>query len=155
MDYSAFNEYVRSLDELRNARLKLNRISITADLIKQRSTRPGIRFADLQQADTLLLLRAHAPGGGGGYGWFPRTLIYSHREGPFELFARAVSTKGMGNLLTMLGLKQPKDFFALYESDSLRQVMSHRHFVHPGVHLPPMLNLAELQRVWSPESGKS
>ncbi len=84
-----FNTYPRSLDEIRNNRLNLHRVSLTADLIKTHSTRSDISFNDIKQADLILYYVTELHGG--GYSWFPRTSIYNSRGNIVELFERMVS----------------------------------------------------------------
>jgi hypothetical protein len=88
-DIVIFNRYMQSLDEFRNNRLKLARVSVTADLIKARATRTDVRFENVREADSVLhhLVRLRAD----RYGWFPRTSIYGARGSGVEFFQRLVS----------------------------------------------------------------
>ena len=49
-----FNHFMGSLDSERNVRLQLNRVSVTADMIKTRAEGSGIPFEELIAADLLL-----------------------------------------------------------------------------------------------------
>lgn len=49
-----FNSYILSLDGMRNSRLNLRRVSVTADLMKTRAEGTGVPFDDLVRADLLL-----------------------------------------------------------------------------------------------------
>lgn len=85
-----FNSYLYSLDEIRNKRLNLCRVSVTADLIKARATCKDISFEEIIQADLVLyyiteLYRDRA--------WFPRTSIYNSRGRGVELFEKMVSAQ--------------------------------------------------------------
>jgi hypothetical protein len=84
-----FNRYAQSLDEFRNNRLKLARVSVTADLIKARATRADIRFENVREMDLVLhyltQLRADR------FNWFPRTSIYGGRGAGIEFFQRLIS----------------------------------------------------------------
>jgi hypothetical protein len=84
-----FNMSARSLDEFRNKRLKLNRVSLTADLIKTHSTRKDITFEEIKQADLILYYITEL--NGSRFAWFPRTSVYSSRGSGVELFDRMVS----------------------------------------------------------------
>jgi hypothetical protein len=85
-----FNHYLPSLDEIRNTRLKLRRVSVTADLIKSRATRKDIDFKDVIQADLVAFYITDLRGG--HFGWFPRTSVYSAWWGTgVELFDRRFS----------------------------------------------------------------
>jgi hypothetical protein len=86
-----FNRYVSSLDEFRKQRLKLNRVSVTADLIKARATRKDIRFEDIRETDLILHYLMELRGERSG--WFPRTSVYGGRGSGIELFERMVSKR--------------------------------------------------------------
>jgi TIR domain len=83
------NRYVLSLDKVRNARLRLQRVSVTADLIKSHSTRRDLNFEAIQQVD--LILHYVTELCGLGQSWFPRTSVYSTRGSGTELLDRMVS----------------------------------------------------------------
>ena len=72
--YTIFNQRAETLDELRNKRLKLNRRSVTADLIKQRADNNRYSFTKLRECDILLyyigILKDQ------GDLWFPITAAY-------------------------------------------------------------------------------
>ena len=84
-----FDTYPRVLDEIRNKRLNLRRVSLTADLIKVHSTRSDISFEEIKQADLVLhyISELH----GGRFSWFPRTSVYNSRGSAVEIFERMVS----------------------------------------------------------------
>jgi len=84
-----FDLYPRSLDEIRNKRLSLRRVSVTADLIKSHSTRKDISFEEIKQADLVLyyVTELHGP----RFAWFPRTSVYNFRGGTVELFDKMIS----------------------------------------------------------------
>jgi len=104
VDFTVFNEHLRSL-QYRNQRLKLNRLSLHADLIEQRSHGSGVSFKSIMQADFVLFLRDHLnPKSTSWRRWWPQTLVYASRMyGPFELFARARSKRYFERLM-MVGL---------------------------------------------------
>jgi hypothetical protein len=84
-----FNKYPRSLDEIRNKRLNLRRVSLTADLIKAHSTHSDISFDEIKQADLVLYYVTELHGG--RFSWFPHTSVYNSRGSAVELFERMVS----------------------------------------------------------------
>lgn len=87
-----FNHYPQSLEEIRNKRLNLRRISITADLIKERATRVDINFEQIKQTD-LILYVITAINNHGREIWFPRTSVYRSRFGEnIELFEKMISS---------------------------------------------------------------
>lgn len=91
--YEKFRNHLRTL-EYRNQRLKANRISIHADLLKERCLGIGITFQDIMQADFLLYFRAEIVKGSGYFSWYPVTLCYlGNYQNSFEIFAKATSKK--------------------------------------------------------------
>lgn len=107
--YQAFHEYVRTLD-YRNQRLRLGRLSLAADLLKDRSQSSGLDFNQLMQADLVLFLR----GVQDGERWFPDTLLYAGRSyGPFEIFARSMSQKYFDSVKALIGVADKRELSAL------------------------------------------
>jgi TIR domain len=75
----------------RKQRLSLNRFSLQADLLKDRSKIAGVAFEDLMQADFVIFMRDAADSlkSGRHNTWYPDTLVFlGHRSTPFEVFAR-------------------------------------------------------------------
>lgn len=100
--YTVFRNHMESL-EIRNRRLKSNRLSPRADLLEQRSKTAGLSFQHIMQADFVCFLRADLPNYDNT--WWPETLLYASRQyGPFELFARAMSKKYLSRVLSLLGV---------------------------------------------------
>lgn len=103
--YSVFREYVRTLDH-RNQRLSLGRLSLTADLLKDRSKTSGLDFHQIMQADFVLFLRATQ----NGERWFPETLLYaSHSYAAFEIFARSMSQKYFDSIKALIGVANKRE----------------------------------------------
>lgn len=57
------------------------RLSVTADIVKERATRSDLRFREVVQADVICGLTCPR--------WYPVTLVYARSVGRLELFARA------------------------------------------------------------------
>jgi hypothetical protein len=92
--------------EIRKRRLSLNRTSLTADLMQDRSKIAGISFDDVMQADFVLFIRnAFDSLKVKDYNnWYPDTLVYlGHRRAPFEVFARARSKRYFDKLAPVIG----------------------------------------------------
>ena len=87
-----YNRYVRSLDESRNKRLQSNKISITADLIKERATRKDITFEDIKSTDLILYCLREISEPYPRFPWFPRTIIYFDGH-TVELFGKMASVQ--------------------------------------------------------------
>jgi hypothetical protein len=78
-----FDSYIESIDEHRNNRLNTNRLSVTADLLKERCSPDFTPFSELVQADLFLALyavaHAHEWRASPQYSqwhWTPRTAVY-------------------------------------------------------------------------------
>jgi hypothetical protein len=112
-DYGRLDGYLRTLEDQRNGRLKLNRISLTADLVKERADIAGFDFVALQEVDFLLCLRGvlpqrppHTPT------WYPRTAVYSsHFPSPFPIFVRWQANRDTDALQPLLSVKSRKDLY--------------------------------------------
>jgi len=112
--YAYFRMNTPSL-ERRNKRLGLNRISLRADIIKERiGTRIDLTFNDIMQTDLFLFLHSRILSEG-SHLWYPFTLVFAERQyAAFEIFARAQSKSKCDKLLEMLGcsnLEKFKGFF--------------------------------------------
>ena len=114
-DVSLFRKHLKSL-EFRNDRLSQGknskRLSIHADMLKERCSGISITFTELMQADFVLYLSRyiHAEDTDWRMPWFPITLIYvSYDRSGFEIFIRAETSAGMNNIQTLLNIpnKQP------------------------------------------------
>lgn len=94
----------------RNERLKLGRLNLQADLLKQRATTKAAPFVWLQQADLLCFVSAllfHPD----EYLWYPHTLLYARYESQgFEMFKRAESGAFYSQLAPALGGLRPDEF---------------------------------------------
>lgn len=112
--FSVFRRYMKSLEN-RNKRLKLRRLSLRADLLKQRRQTTVIDFTYLMQADFVLFIRAELYGEGFDR-WWPETLLYlGHFPGPFEIFARAESKRYFEKMKCLFDIKNSDDFKQLLE----------------------------------------
>jgi len=116
--YSRFREHIKSLDH-RNNRLELNRASLRADLLEQRSKASGISFQQLMQADFTLFIRdcMDALKYGMYQNWWPETLLYVGRTGTiFEIFARSQSKEYFNKLKCVFDVNEKKDFEPLLQA---------------------------------------
>jgi len=87
--FTIFENHLNSFD-YRIQRLSLRRLSLRADLLKERSENSGIDFRYIMQADFTLFINTELNNKFGR--WWPDTLIYSsHTYNAFEVFARAQS----------------------------------------------------------------
>lgn len=113
VSFTVFRNYMRSLEH-RNNRLNLRRLSLRADLLKQRCTGVGIDFRYLLQADFVAFMRAELDGKDD---WWPETLLYlGHFGGQFEIFARSVSKSYFDKSKVLLNITKPADLEPLLQS---------------------------------------
>lgn len=101
VSFDKFHTYSRALSD-RNNRLKLQRISLIADVVKERASRIDMPFRDLMQAELIVFLVASLSD---GLRWYPHTLVYFGRGGTrFPLFVRAAQHKYFLRLATITGI---------------------------------------------------
>lgn len=98
-----FDLYPSVLDEIRNKRLGLRRVSVTADSIKARAIRKDVSFDEITQADLVLyyITELH----GNRFAWFPRTSIYNSMGRGVELFEKMVSMQHFEKIKGIFGVK--------------------------------------------------
>ncbi|WP_271270847.1 SEFIR domain-containing protein [Aliamphritea hakodatensis] len=108
-DFTIIREYIKSIS-YRNERLELRKISLRADMLKQRTTSPGIDFEDLMQTDFVLFIRAKATYITNNSKWWPETLLYAdYHYRAFEIFSRAVSTEYFNKMKIILQINSPTE----------------------------------------------
>lgn len=112
--YIVFDRWLPSLDEHRNGLLKLNRASLSADMLKERCSPERTSFADLIQADVFLALEAAVHVGERNDGrcyrfWAPRTAVYYTGSRPLPLFLHAGDAEFRANLRTAIGVASAAD----------------------------------------------
>ena len=116
--YGIFWNHLESLS-YRNTRLKLRRLSVHADLIKERCTDSGVSFNHLMQADFILYISEALQGlrEDRRQEWWPETLVFkSFHGGTFEIFLRAESTEYFNRMASVFGIKSKSDFAPLIEA---------------------------------------
>lgn len=124
VSFIVFRQYMRSFD-YRNQRLNLKRLSLRADLLKNRCAGTGIDFRHLLQADFVAFMRAEVETHDDFKSWWPETLIYlDHFNSPFEIFARSISKSYFNKSKVLLSIDAPKDLELLLKSyqDGSRQL---------------------------------
>ena len=121
VSFSIFRQYMRSL-EYRNRKLNLRRLSLRADLLKERCQTTGIDFRYLMQADFVLFIKAELYAEDLYDRWWPETLLYlDHFPGPFEIFARAESKRYFEKTKCLFDVQSPDDFKQLLEEYKQRK----------------------------------
>lgn len=105
--FGVFRNNLRSFNH-RNDRLKLRRLSLHADIMKDRCTDSGISFNHIMQADFLLYLADTIQGLKESHGqtWWPETLVFkSFHGGTFEIFLRSESTEYFNRVAPTLNIE--------------------------------------------------
>jgi hypothetical protein len=120
-----FDANLVSLDEHRNQQLKLNRVSVSADLLKERCSPDKVTFPELMEADVLLLLESIARLGLESAGtwprlWSARTTVYCTYVSKFPLFMRAADSEVRNGIRTAIGIDTAVDLKTRLESASKR-----------------------------------
>jgi hypothetical protein len=142
-DYTIFNPYLRSLEEYRKQRLNLNRISITADLLKDRSDISDINFESFMQADFILSLRSILRDN--EKSWFPRSLVFKvHYGKPFELFVRAQSPRNYEIIKKLLDITSKKELIEKFEIASKKHNLSQWRINYESIDFKYLMNLDKL-----------
>ncbi|MGB7060992.1 MAG: SEFIR domain-containing protein [Candidatus Zixiibacteriota bacterium] len=114
--FGVFRRYMKSL-EYRNKRLKLRRLSLRADLLKQRCSGVGTEFRHLMQADFVIFMRAEIEAEDDLSKWWPETLLWlDHYHSPFEIFARSISKNYFDRVKVMLAIDKPSGLDELLQS---------------------------------------
>lgn len=109
--FGTFRRSLRSMQS-RNERLKLRRLSLTADMLEKRSHVSGIPFRSLMQADFVLFLRdsIDALKTDRRQNWWPDSLVYVERHSrPFEIFARAQSASYFEKIKSLFDIKDKNE----------------------------------------------
>lgn len=112
--WNSFYHYIGVLDQNRNNRLQTNRVSIAADLIKERCDFDGVTFDELRDADNTLylLMRFLFPDDRYKW-WFPRLSVYRD-FGDIRPFGEMISKERAEKIIAMFGYKKLEDFQTAY-----------------------------------------
>ncbi len=111
VSFGVFRSHMDSLAS-RNQRLNLRRLSLRADLLKERCTGTGIEFRHIMQVDLVLFLRSVVDKSAH---WFPETLLYD-LDGPLELFARSRSKAYFDRAKILLGIDNKESLSLVLKS---------------------------------------
>lgn len=109
---SIFYKYMHSLDERRNSRLELKRVSVAADTHKENAAKFAvIDFEQLKAADSLLSLLTRFLFPKDHYDWwFPKLSIYSRFSRELvPPMAEMISRSRASEISTMFGVKDVQD----------------------------------------------
>jgi hypothetical protein len=141
-----FNRYARSLEEFRNNRLGIQRVSVSADLIKSRATHKEARFDGIYDADLILhfILQLR----GGRFDWFPRTSAYGGRFSKIEFFSRLVSRNHFEKVKVLFEVQTVEEFKALVEQCVARNNADHQNYSGLwNFSIPRLENIIDVQNI--------
>ena len=107
-DFSFFDCAHEVLED-RNRRLRLQRTSLSTDLLKERSSEERVSFPELIQADVFLALHtamhaAERTSTPHAHFWIPRTTVLYARSQPLPVFVRALNEDVKAGLRLALGV---------------------------------------------------
>lgn len=123
--YVEFDANLVSLDEHRNHQLKLNRVSVSADLLKERCSADKMSFVELTEADVFLMLESVVrlgvqPSDDWPSIWAARTTVYCSYSSKFPLFMRATDEDVRRGIHTALGVDAGAALKARLDSANVR-----------------------------------
>ena len=120
--FAEFRYYVTSLNEHRNKKLGLNRVSFTADTIKQRATEK-YNFDKLKEADALLYyisLLFPNKQSFASWHWFPETNCY--RSYGVKILPKTISERYFNKIKTLFGVQNKSELIS--KTDEIRNERS-------------------------------
>lgn len=129
VSFTVFHQQMDSLEH-RNNRLRLNRLSVRADLLKERCKWVSIEFRHLMQADFILFMRGALDNSDNYVHWWPETLLWlGYSPAPFEVFARSRSAAYFGGSKLLLGVNSKDGLVPVLEEFAAdRQRLPHWNF---------------------------
>jgi hypothetical protein len=125
--FTVFDGYAKTLDEFRNRRLQLQRMSVSSDVMRERADPSVCDFESLMQADFILCIRSLVCEPSFFVRWYPRLLVYADDLAMtgFELFVRGSNPERFGPIATMLDCPDREmlleRFNAVYEAWALER----------------------------------
>jgi len=142
-----FNQPVSSLNERRNNRLDLKRVSVTADTIKSRANRTDITFSQIIQTD--LILHYITELRGESYAWFPCTSTYNPITSNVELFERMVSIQHFEKTKVLFDVKSIEELDKIIsEYVEQRNSNQHKHAHSFEMYrIPPLEKIIDINKI--------
>lgn len=113
-DFRSFDHFrsrSKILEDIRSRRL--NRISATADLLKERAT-PVVTFEEIKQTEYILFLYSITHPNYTGLMWYPISLVFAEYSKAFPLFKKAESLRHFNSLKTLFAVENKDELLARY-----------------------------------------
>jgi len=147
-EFSLFNSYIKSIEQHRKSRLKSNRISITADLLKERCDITFLSFEEIMQADFILSLKSTFDKDNKYSYWFPRTLVYKgwHSQLPFPIFIKAESERYFNTIGKLFNVRNREELMQKFNKASEVFEFSNWRFDYQSIPFTAFLNLDKLYK---------
>lgn len=142
--FSVFRSHCASLEQIRKERLKLNRLSIVADLIKSRASSKDVTFNDLMQAECVLFVKSLISKNLVSF-WYPQILVFTQYSSTFELFARAAVKSEFAKLKTLFSVSTKDEFIQkITEAIDKHNIRSWEIFLYGHIDLDQLLGFKQL-----------
>jgi hypothetical protein len=110
--FAWFHGYTRIIQDFRSDRLQ--RVSATTDLLKERAVIKSVSFEEFMQAEFILLV--HSLMYPAGHQWFPFSLLYASHGQTLPFFARGESKRHFEKIKTVFGISSKDEFLAKYNN---------------------------------------
>lgn len=148
--YAVFGHPIDTLDHARNKRLQLRRVSVSGELMKERSNLKEIPLNDIAQTDVILLLRSVLPDNPPDDGsWFPVTLPYASRgaENCLDIFYKAESKRHFETVKRLLKIKDKNDLVTRFKRADERYGLDRESASWDKPKLYILINLEKLDTI--------
>lgn len=120
--YTTIREHVGIL-EYRNKHRELRRLSLHADILKERCHSLPVNFTDINQADFVCYLRSLVKDKNTYQMWWPVTMLYARGYFPFPVFAKSTSESYFNKFKLVISVESAGEFLVfikqLSESDRI------------------------------------
>lgn len=146
-DFVGFNKYLPSL-EIRKSTLKLNRISLHADLIVDRAEKTKFKASSIVQTDLYLAFYSEIKNSYSTMGfWFPRLYIYESFFRTGDLFERLISKRYFNQFLSEIGLENKQELQKIletYKTDVEKEGLRNRGYSQSFSSVPLLTNVLDI-----------
>jgi len=146
-DFVGFNKHLPSL-EIRKSNLKLNRISLHADLIVERAEKTKFKASLIVKTDLYLAYYSEIKNSYDIIGfWFPRLYIYESMFRFEDLFEKLISRRYLNKFLSELGMKDKEELAVAinkYKTDYEHEGSRNRGYSQSFSSVPLLTNVIKL-----------
>lgn len=148
VNYTFFWNYIKTL-QLRNKRLKLQRISLHADLLKDRADNNRIKFSEIIQADFVIFIRncIDSLKRQDSNSWYPVTQVYERNFGrPFKQFSFSESKRYFEKFRIVLNVKTDDELREIPDAIKNKKLHGYRDYFNmaDSSEVKDLLNLEKI-----------